>query len=407
MRKSMVETNHILDGVRYEIRGELAARAGELEHQGYEIISLNIGNPGLFGYRTPETMRLAMIENLGQSEAYCHQKGIFPAREAVVMQQQGRGVMDVSMDDVFMGNGVSECIDLALRAMLNSGDEVLIPSPDYPLWSASVSLNHGTPVYYHCLPENNFQPDPDEIRALITPRTRAIVLINPNNPTGAVYSRELLEEIAAIAGQNQIVVFSDEIYDQMLFGEAEHIPMATLVHDTLCVTFNGLSKIYRACGYRVGWMVFSGDREHAREYMHAVELLASLRLCANVPGQWAVQTALGGYQSIAELTRAGGRLYQSRQAIIDGVANSRFMSLCEPEGAMYAFPAVDTSLFENFDDQRFAMELLEKKHVLIAPGSSFNVPYRNHFRLTTLPTGRRMEVVFERMEEVLESMLPK
>ena len=406
MRKSMVETNHILDGVRYEIRGELAARAGELEHQGYEIISLNIGNPGLFGYRTPETMRLAMIENLGQSEAYCHQKGIFPAREAVVMQQQGRGVMDVNMDDVFMGNGVSECIDLALRAMLNSGDEVLIPSPDYPLWSASVSLNHGTPVYYQCLPENNFQPDPDEIRALITPRTRAIVLINPNNPTGAVYSRELLQEIAAIAGQNQIVVFSDEIYDQMLFGEVEHIPMATLVHDTLCVTFNGLSKIYRACGYRVGWMVFSGDREHAREYMHAVELLASLRLCANVPGQWAVQTALGGYQSIAELTRAGGRLYQSRQAIIDGVANSRFMSLCEPEGAMYAFPAVDTSLFENFDDQQFAMELLEKKHVLIAPGSSFNVPYRNHFRLTTLPTGRRMEMVFERMEEVLESMLP-
>ena len=407
VRKSVVETNHILDGVRYEIRGELAARAGELEHQGYEIISLNIGNPGLFGYRTPETMRLAMIENLGQSEAYCHQKGIFPAREAVVMQQQGRGVMDVSVDDVFMGNGVSECIDLALRAMLNSGDEVLIPSPDYPLWSASVALNHGTPVYYQCLPDNNFQPDPDEIRALSTPRTRAIVRINPNNPTGAVYSRELLEEIAAIAGQNQIVVFSDEIYDQMLFDEAEHIPMATLVHDTLCVTFNGLSKIYRACGYRVGWMVFSGDREHAREYMHAVELLASLRLCANVPGQWAVQTALGGYQSIAELTRAGGRLYQSRQAIIDGVANSRFMSLCEPEGAMYAFPAVDTSLFESFDDQQFAMELLEKKHVLIAPGSSFNVPYRNHFRLTTLPTGRRMELVFERIEEVLESMLPK
>ena len=404
MRKSVVETNHILEGVRYEIRGELAARAAGLEHQGYEIISLNIGNPGLFGYRTPETMRLAMIENLGQSEAYCHQKGIFPAREAVVMQQQGRGVMDVTADDVLMGNGVSECIDLALRAMLNSGDEVLLPSPDYPLWSASVSLNHGTAVYYNCLPENNFQPDADEIRALITPRTRGIVLINPNNPTGAVYSRALLEEIAAIAEQNQLVVFSDEIYDQMLFDEAEHIPMATLVHDTLCVTFNGLSKIYRACGYRVGWMVFSGDREHAREYMHAVELLASLRLCANVPGQWAVQTALGGYQSIVELTRTGGRLYQSRQAIIDGVANSRFMSLCEPDGAMYAFPAVDTSLFENFDDQQFAMELLEKKHVLIAPGSSFNVPYRNHFRLTTLPTGRKMEVVFERIEEVLESM---
>jgi len=407
VRKFSLETNQILAGVRYEIRGELAARAVELEHQGYEVISLNIGNPGLYGYRTPETMRLAMIENLGESEAYCHQKGIFPAREAVVMQQQARGVMDVTADDVFMGNGVSECIDLALRAMLNSGDEVLIPSPDYPLWSAAVSLNHGNPVYYNCLPENGFQPDPDEIRTLITTRTRAIVLINPNNPTGAVYSRDLLEEIVRIAEQSRLVVFSDEIYDQMLFGEAQHIPMATLVHDNLCVTFNGLSKIYRACGYRVGWMSFSGERESAREYLHAVELLASLRLCANVPGQWAVQTALGGHQSIHELTKPGGRLFLSRQAIIDGVASSRFLSLCEPDGAMYAFPGVDASQFEDFDDQRFAMELLEKKHVLIAPGSSFNVPYRNYFRLTTLPTGRMMETVFEHMEDVLESMSKK
>ena len=404
MRKTPVKTNNILEGVRYEIRGDLASRAVELERQGYEIISLNIGNPGLFGYRTPETMRLAMIENLGQSEAYCHQKGIFPAREAVVMQQQERGVMDVTAEDVFMGNGVSECIDLALRALLNSGDEVLIPSPDYPLWSASVALNHGTPVYYHCLPENNFQPDPDEIRKLITPRTRGIVLINPNNPTGAVYSRELLEEIARIAEQNRIVVFADEIYDEMLYGDAEHVPMATLVNETLCATFNGLSKIYRACGYRVGWIAFSGDRENAKDYLHAVELLASLRLCANVPGQWAVQTALGGYQSVRELTSEGGRLFQARQAIIDGVNNSKFMSLCEPDGAMYAFPAIDTSLFETFDDQEFAMELLEKKHVLIAPGSSFNVPYRNHFRLTTLPTTRKMQTVFERIEEVLETM---
>jgi len=404
MLKQAIKTNNILEGVRYEIRGELAARAVELERQGYEIISLNIGNPGLFGYRTPETMRLAMIENLGQSEAYCHQKGIFPAREAVVMQQQGRGVMDVTADDVFMGNGVSECIDLALRALLNSGDEVLIPSPDYPLWSASVALNHGTAVYYQCKPEDGFQPDPDEIRSLVSGRTRAIVLINPNNPTGAVYSRELLEDIAAIAEQNGLVVFSDEIYDEMLYGNARHIPMATLVHDTLCVTFNGLSKIYRACGYRVGWMVFSGDRERAEDYLHAVELVASLRLCANVPGQWAVQTALGGYQSILELTAEGGRLFQARQAIIDGVKNSKYLSLHEPDGAMYAFPAVDTSMFESFDDQGFAMELLEKKHVLIAPGSSFNVPYRNHFRLTTLPTERKMHTVFERMEDVLENM---
>jgi len=404
VNKPAVKTNHILEGVRYEIRGELAHRAMQLERQGYEIISLNIGNPGLFGYRTPETMRLAIIENLGQSEAYCHQQGVFPAREAVVMQQQSRGVMDVTADDVFMGNGVSECIDFVLRALLNSGDELLVPSPDYPLWSAAVSLNHGSPVYYNCRPENAFLPDPDEIRGLITTRTRGIVLINPNNPTGAVYPRDLLEHIAQIAEEHQIVVFSDEIYDQMLYDGAGHVPMATLVHETLCATFNGLSKIYRACGYRVGWVSFSGERENATDYLHAVELLASLRLCANVPGQWAVQTALGGYQSIKGLTEPGGRLYQSRKAIIEGVERSKYLQLQVPDGAMYAFPRVDTGLIPNFSDQRFALELLEKKHVLIAPGSSFNVPYRDHFRITTLPDEQKMNTVFERMEDVLDSL---
>jgi len=404
MHKTSIHTNSILEGVRYEIRGELAHRATELERQGYEIISLNIGNPGLFGYRTPETMRLAMIENLGQSEAYCHQKGIFPAREAVVMQHQDRGVMEISAEDVFMGNGVSECIDFALRALLNSGDEILVPSPDYPLWSASVSLNHGTPVYYNCRPEDGFHPDPDEIRSLVTPRTRGVVLINPNNPTGAVYGRETLEAIARIADEHQLIVFSDEIYDQMLYDDAQHVPMATLVHDTLCATFGGLSKIYRACGYRVGWVAFSGDREHAAEYLHAVELLSSLRLCANVPGQWAVQTALGGHQSILELTAPGGRLFQSRQAVIEGVERSKYLQLQKPEGAMYAFPRVNREQIPDFHDQRFALELLEKKHVLIAPGSSFNVPYRDHFRITTLPDERQMRVVFERMEDVLDLM---
>lgn len=402
MLKDSIQTNTILEGVRYEIRGELAHRAMELERQGYEIISLNIGNPGLFGYRTPETMRLAMIENLGQSEAYCHQKGIFPAREAVVMQHQDRGVMAVSADDVFMGNGVSECIDFALRALLNSGDEVLLPSPDYPLWSASVALNHGTAVYYNCRPENGFHPDPDEIRSLVTPRTRAVVLINPNNPTGAVYERDVLKTIAGIADEHQLIIFADEIYDQMLYDGAQHVPMATLVHDTLCATFGGLSKIYRACGYRVGWVAFSGDREHAADYLHAVELLASLRLCANVPGQWAVQTALGGHQSINELTAPGGRLSQSRQAVIDGVARSKYLELKAPEGAMYAFPGVSPEKLPDFHDRRFALELLEKKHVLIAPGSSFNVPYRNHFRITTLPDARDIQTVFSRMEEVLD-----
>jgi alanine-synthesizing transaminase len=405
MHKTPIATNSILQGVRYEIRGELAHRAMELERQGYEIISLNIGNPGLFGYRTPETMRLAMIENLSQSEAYCHQKGVFPAREAVVMQQQDRGVMAISADDVFMGNGVSECIDLALRALLNSGDEVLVPSPDYPLWSASISLNHGTPVYYNCLPSNGFQPDPEEIASLVTARTRGIVLINPNNPTGAVYSRELLEAIVRIAEERRLIVLADEIYDQMLYEGAQHVPLATLVNETLCATFSGLSKIYRACGYRVGWVAFSGDREHAADYLHAVELLASLRLCANVPGQWAVQTALGGFQSIQQLTAPGGRLYQSRKAVIEGVARSRFLELEPPTGAMYAFPGVDIRRIPGFHDQRFALELLEKKHILIAPGGSFNVPYRNHFRITTLPDERQLETVFERMEEVLEAMV--
>jgi alanine-synthesizing transaminase len=404
MQKTAIQTNQILEGVRYEIRGELAHRAMELERQGYEIISLNIGNPGLFGYRTPETMRLAMIENLGQSEAYCHQKGIFPAREAVVMQQQDRGVLDLTAEDVFIGNGVSECIDFVLRALLNQGDEILVPSPDYPLWSAAVALNQGTPVYYNCRPEHDFHPDPEEIRNLITPQTRGIVLINPNNPTGAVYPREMLEEIARIAEEHQIIVFADEIYDQMIYGDAEHVPMATLVHDTLCATFNGLSKIYRACGYRVGWVAFSGERENAKEYMHAVELLTSLRLCANVPGQWAVQTALGGYQSICKLTEPGGRLFQSRQAIIDGVNDSKYLELCVPNGAMYAFPRVNSELITGFHDQQFALELLEKKHVLIAPGSSFNVPYQDHFRITTLPDERKMAVVFERIEAVLDSM---
>jgi len=396
--------NDSLRHVSYEIRGDLAQRAHELERRGYEIVQLNIGNPGLFGYRTPETMRLAMIENLGASEAYCHQKGIFPAREAVVMQQQVRGVMDVTAEDVYIGNGVSELIELNLRALLNAGDEVLVPSPDYPLWTASVALNRARPVYYACRPENLFQPDPEEIAGLVTPRTRAIVVINPNNPTGAVYRRDVLEAIAGLAERHNLVVFSDEIYDQMLYGEAVHVPMATLVRDTLCVTMSGLSKIYRACGYRVGWAVFSGEREHAVDYQHAVEMLASLRLCANVPGQWAVQTALGGYQSIHELTAPGGRLYESRQAVMDGVANSRFLSLVEPQGAMYAFLRVDDALLPGFDDQEFALQLLEQKHILITPGSSFNVPYRDHFRLTTLPAPDLYAVVFARIEEVLETL---
>ena len=390
-----------LKHVRYEIRGRLARRAHELERQGYEILSLNIGNPRAFGLRTPETMRLAMIENLADAEGYCHQKGIFPAREAVVMQQQERGISGITAEEVFIGNGVSELIDLTLRALLNEDDEVLVPSPDYPLWTAAVTLNRGRAVHYPCRPENGFVPDPQELASLVTPQTRAIVIINPNNPTGAVYPRDVLEAIARLAEEHRLVVFADEIYDQMTYDGAQFVPMATLVHDTLCATLSGLSKVYRACGYRVGWAAFSGRTQMAADYLHALELLASLRLCSNVTAQWAVQTALGGHQSVRELVGAGGRLHESRATILAAVQRSRFLTLAPPQGSMYAFVGVNPMVLPDFDDQQFALDLLEQKHVLVAPGVSFNVPYRNHFRITNLPDAATLREVFTRIDELL------
>jgi alanine-synthesizing transaminase len=401
MSEASIRPSEGLKQVRYEIRGRLARRAHELERQGYEIISLNIGNPRAFGLRTPETMRLAMIENLADSEGYCHQKGIFPAREAVVMQQQARGISGVTAEEVFIGNGVSELIDLSLRALLNEGDEVLVPSPDYPLWTAAVTLNRGRAVHYPCRPENGFVPDPEEVARLVTARTRAIVIINPNNPTGAVYPRAVLAALAQLAEARALVVFSDEIYDQMTYEGAEFVPLATLVHGTLCATLSGLSKVYRACGYRVGWAVFSGRTHAAADYLGALELLSSLRLCSNVMAQWAVQTALGGHQSIRELIAPGGRLYESRATILTAIGASRFLTLAPPGGAMYAFPGVDPGVLPDFDDQQFALELLEHKHVLVAPGVSFNVPYRNHFRITNLPDAATLREVFARIEDLL------
>ncbi len=399
--KPLRASKHLAE-VRYEIRGPLARRAEELAHEGCDIIRLNIGNPGAFGFRMPESMRRAIARNLHKADPYSHQKGIFPAREAVAMQQHARGVRDVDAEDVFIGNGVSELIMLCMRALLNPGDEVLVPSPDYPLWTASVVIHEARPVHYPCRPEDGFQPDLDALEAAITPRTRALVVINPNNPSGAVYPRETLERLAAIAERHQLVMFADEIYDQMLYEGAEFVPMATLARHTLCVTMSGLSKVYRACGIRVGWASFSGAKGHAREYIDAVEMLASLRLCSNVPGQWAVQTAVGGYQSVHELTGPGGRLHESRQAILDAVEASEWLEVTAPMGAMYAFLRVK---LPGFDDQRFALELLEQQHVLLAPGSSFNVPYRDHFRMTLLPRARQMREVFRRIEAVLESYL--
>ena len=400
MQKS-IQTSTVLKDVRYEIRGQLANHALELEKRGYEIISLNIGNPGLFGFRTPETMRLAMIENLAQAEPYCHQKGIFPAREAVVMQQQNRGVCGVTAEEVFIGNGVSELIDLSLRALLNPGDEVLVPSPDYPLWSAAVALNGGTARHYACRPEDGFLPDLLDMERLVNDKTRAIVVINPNIPSGAVYPRETLMEIVELAERHGLVVLADEIYDQMVYDGAEFIPLATLVKNTVCLTYSGLSKVYRACGYRVGWCVFSGDLELAQDYLHGMELLAALRLCSNVPSQWAVQTALGGFQSIVDLVSPGGRLYQSRQAIIDCVAASDYLSMQKPMGAMYAFIRLDPRFAGKIDDEAFALELLEKQHVLVAPGTSFNTPYSDHFRVTTLPDPETIGIVFDRINACL------
>lgn len=396
-----IKQSKVLQDVRYEIRGQLANHALELEKRGYEIISLNIGNPGLFGFRTPETMRLAMIENLGQAEPYCHQKGIFPAREAVVMLQQNRGIGGVTAEEVFIGNGVSELIDLSLRALLNPGDEVLVPSPDYPLWSAAVALNGGIAKHYRCREDNGFLPDIDHMESLVNSRTKAVVVINPNNPSGAVYDQETLQKIVELAEKHGLVVMSDEIYDRMVYDEAVFIPLATLATDVVCLTFSGLSKVYRACGYRVGWCVFSGDLDNAADYIHGMELLAALRLCSNVPGQWAVQTALGGFQSIDQLVAPDGRLYQSRQAVIDRVAGSDFLHLERPMGAMYAFLRLDERFSDKIDDQAFALELLENHHVLVAPGSSFNTPYTDHFRITTLPDTETINTVFDRFDACL------
>jgi alanine-synthesizing transaminase len=384
-----------LDGVRYEIRGPLARRALELERQGYEIIKLNIGNPAQFGFRTPE--------NLANAEGYCHQKGIFPAREAVVMETQSRGIRGVTVEDVFMGNGVSELILMTMEALLERDDEVLVPAPDYPLWTAAVTLTGARAVHYPCRPENGFVPDPAEVERLITPKTKALVMINPNNPTGAVYPRAAVEGLVRVAERNKIILFSDEIYDRILYEGAEHVPAATLCADTLCATFGGLSKVYRACGIRTGWVFWSGKKAHATDYLEGLEVLASLRLCSNVPGQWAVQTALGGVQSIFELTSERGRLGRQRRALLAGVEASSYLRVVAPRGALYAFPAIDVEKVPDFDDGRFAMELLEREHVLVVPGSSFNVPYKNHLRLTLLPDEETMSEVFRRIDRLLGS----
>jgi alanine-synthesizing transaminase len=389
-----------LEQVRYDIRGPLNARALELEAQGHKIVKLNIGNPALFGFTTPNHMREAIAANLSHSEAYVHQQGILPAREAVARSLEKRG-MHISPNQVYIGNGVSELIDLALRALLNPGDEVLLPAPDYPLWTAAVHLNSGVPRYYDCLPSNNGIPDPAQIEALITKKTRALVIINPNNPNGAVYPKAVIEQMARIAERHGLILMSDEIYEGLLFDDATFHSAAPLVRDTLAITFSGLSKVHRACGYRVGWFSLSGALKPAREYIKALDVLAALRLCSNVAGQWAVPAALDGPDTCSALCKPGGRLFESRKALLNGIARSRYLSTAVPMGAIYAFPGVDASLFSDFDDQQFAMTLLEHQHVLVVPGSSFNVRYRNHFRMTLLPEAPVIRKVLAAMDAVL------
>ncbi|KRG44895.1 aminotransferase [Stenotrophomonas pictorum JCM 9942] len=394
-------TRERLSEVRYEIRGELARRARELEAQGRRLIKLNIGNPGNFGFRAPEHLQHAIADDMGRTDPYTHQQGLPGAREAIAAAYARRGAPDAVADRVFVGNGVSELIDLSLRALLNPGDEVLVPSPDYPLWSAATILNDGRPVYYQCKPENGFLPDPVEMEALVSARTRAIVLINPNNPAGASYPRALLEKIVAIARKHNLLLLVDEIYDQILYDGAQFQPVAPLAGDHPCLTFSGLSKVHRACGWRVGWMLLSGAGEQLGEYRAALDLLSALRLCANVPGQYAIEAAVNGPDTITALCSPGGRLYETRRAVIEACAASEHLSLVTPAGALYAFPAVVGPAAQGFDDHDFALQLMEEEGVLVVPGSSFNVPYRNHFRVTLLPEAGVMRDVFARIDKLL------
>ena len=400
---SIKPSAHLAD-VRYEIRGALTRRARELEAAGQPIIKLNIGNPGRYGFEAPAHLREAIAAHLRDSEAYGHEQGLDEAREAIAAQQRARGARHVEVERIFIGNGVSELIDLSLRALLQPGDEVLLPSPDYPLWSAATILNDGVPRYYRCLAENGHLPDPEEIEALVTPRTRALVLINPNNPTGAVYPRALLERIVAVAARHGLLLLCDEIYDEVLYDGTRFQPLAEVAGELPCISFGGLSKVHRACGYRVGWLSLSGDPARSADYRDALQLLAALRLCPNVTAQWAIPAALHGAPTIHALTAPGGRLHEARRVVLEGVASSDYLDVVTPTGALYAFPQVRADCIAVFDDNAFALRLLEEESVLVVPGTSFNVPASRHLRLTLLPQPADLAEVFVRMERVLARM---
>lgn len=393
-----------LQNVVYEIRGPANAEAARLEAEGHRIMKLNIGSPAQFGFDAPDEIVRDMIASLPYASGYSESRGILPARRAVVSRYQlVPDFPELDVDDVYIGNGVSELIIMTMQALLDDGDEVLVPAPDYPLWTAAVSLSGGTPVHYLTDEDDEWNPSLEDIAAKITPRTKALVVINPNNPTGAVYSRPVLEGLVDLAREHDLLLLADEIYDRILYDDAEHISVASLAPDLLCMTFNGLSKTYRVAGYRSGWVVVSGPRTHATSFLEGVDLLASSRLCPNVPGQHAVQAALSGHQSIEMLIRPGGRLYAQREAAVDGLNSIPGVSCVKPRGALYVFARLDPEVHEIHDDSQFVLDLLLREKLLVVQGTGFNWPNHDHFRIVTLPSVDDIGTAVERLGNFLSS----
>ena len=396
--------SHKLSDVCYDIRGPVLDHANWLEDQGQKIIKLNIGNPGAFGFDAPDEIFQDVIQNLREAQGYCHSKGLFSARKAVMQRYQAQGIADVDVDDVIMGNGVSELIVMAMQALLNQNDEILIPSPDYPLWTAAVSMGGGKPMHYKCDEDNDWQPDIADIESKITPATRGIVIINPNNPTGAVYSCAVLKQLVELAERHNLVVFADEIYDRIVYDDAVHIPLASIVSEVLCLTFNGLSKTYRMAGFRSGWLVMTGAKDRAKSYIEGLEMLASMRLCANAPAMLAVQTALGGRQSIEDLITSGGRLLEQRDLAHSMITAIPGVSCVKPKSAMYLFPRLDPDVYPIADDEQLVLNLLKEERILMVQGSAFNLADKQHFRIVFLPDKDQLTESINRFANFLERL---
>jgi len=390
-----------LDNVCYDIRGPILAHAKKMEEEGHRIIKLNIGNPAEFGFEAPDEITQDVVRNINKSSGYTESYGLFEPRKAIMHYTQQKSIKNVEVDDIILGNGVSELIVMAMQGLINNDDEVLIPKPDYPLWTAAVTLAGGRPVHYTCDESANWFPDINDIKSKITSKTRAILVINPNNPTGALYSDELLEQIIEVARINNLIVFADEIYDKVLYDENEHTSIASLADDILFVTLNGLSKNYRACGYRAGWLVVSGNKIQGKDYLEGLNILASMRLCANVPGQLAIQTALGGYQSINDLVSSSGRLFKQRALAYEMITNIPGVTCVKPAAAMYLFFRLDPKIYPIKDDQEFVLDVLKKKKVLMVQGSGFNWHDHNHIRMVFLPNEDELKIAIDRFSEYL------